>query len=450
MSVLAASVMIGCQTPKNDNVVNASSNIKPADNIMLTVHVMANSVKGAKSEGLDSVTVTVSQNAFKSTQTTRDGNGMVIFSGLNNGQVSIFVKRRGYASINQVVSLTQPASSSNTQNAPTITWEGKTYSQVLPVTLNALGASAKGILTANNIPVANAVVRAFYSTTYEPNYFIATTDANGVFTFNNLIDGESASFTSVTNVNTNGVSYPNSWSASAISRIDAPYDFGTVKYTNTPANDVKLNGSLTFRPWGYLSYLQPATITSNYDASTVPSNVPPTAFYSVDYTGSGLPANINPIFVGVVANGVVTFSNLPTMLNGSTIGGMLKISSSNPIATPTPVGYISAVTLVQRPGNLNPRLAFSYDNLALTTGVTAFNGITTVGVNLPDMKVPSGTLFGSTVTVVASNTLAAGLPTVSRDIVWSFDAADASIMFPTNSTVLNKGGIQLVPARNGW
>lgn len=177
----------------------------PSVKISLDVHVLASS-EGARTAGLDGATVTVKQNGATYTGTT-DESGIVTFGGLTEGNVSWFVKKTGYASINGSKLLkylgTPVVNGDNGNNgtgAVTVNNE-QHYSDVADVTLQRIGASVKfkvfgnfdfstGVNTGNDpLPTSAKVLLRLSNKNLEPNVFNGAIDSDGTVTFTNLPEG---------------------------------------------------------------------------------------------------------------------------------------------------------------------------------------------------------------------------------------------------------------------
>ena len=163
--------------------------------ISYSVHVIASS-QNAKVAGLASAEVTVSQDGRVQKATT-DESGIVTFSDMREGNVSIFVKApAGYLSYNTTDVINNNSSvdlNNNGTNAGNDS-EQKSFDQ-RTISLARQGATLTGKIVgdfdfAAGTPVTglptDAQIIARISNSYQPNVFVTTPTADGTFTFSNL------------------------------------------------------------------------------------------------------------------------------------------------------------------------------------------------------------------------------------------------------------------------
>lgn len=358
---VAATSLFSCR--KNDvvapTVVQENNQPRGTANINFSVHVVPSSAKG-RAEALTGAVVTVSQGAFKSTQTV-DENGMAVFSGLYEGEATVFVKAAGHASWNGKYFLSSGIDLKTTSASHTIG-----VASIVP--LPRLAGEVSGSLVANTdptatvstvVPVNGANVRVQYGTQsgsvgsgagafltsglIEPNYYITTTDASGNYSFTGLPEADAnveASFIGQL-ASTGNRSFTWTFSQGVTPTADKKINLGTGAMTTPSATAT--NGSVT----GKLQW-------NKYK----------------DTTG-GQPQKLEPV---VTSSDLVVYAELNST-PGSTISKSYNISTSNGDFTLNnlPAGSYSikgVYTVVVKKGNVEAKNTYSLDfgNFSVSSG----------------------------------------------------------------------------------
>jgi hypothetical protein len=207
IAAVSATVFTSCSKDTADTVapVVQENNVPNGTvKMSLSVHVMSSSV-AARIAGLSGASVTISNNG-KTLTSSVDASGIASFSGLTEGDVSVFVKApTGYLSFNTSGSLSYDGSFSlNNTGTNGGTDAVQESSNRIAVTLPKIGGTVKGKIWgdfdfnnfSNNTTIpAGVTVIAKVANGYEPNVFTTTTDGNGAFTFNKqLPEGVNVSF----------------------------------------------------------------------------------------------------------------------------------------------------------------------------------------------------------------------------------------------------------------
>lgn len=288
-----------------------------------TVQVISTAVAGGRTNGVTSATVTIQQNGNKQTLTT-DSSGIVVFNGLNPGQISVFVSASGHATYNFNTTLSEdPTTYPNVDRNQNVQLNASDR-----VDLPVLGGKIRGILQYNNgdevVPAANVAVRFTIDRRYSPNSFLATTDAEGVYNFSGLpvFSGELRSDT-VLNVKGENILY-SFVSTTTPSLIDTR-DVGVVTMlpSSTPSPVVS-NGTVRVRLWeevdGYYNNnsgnYNPTGESQNIISSTPAVGTLVTApFLEID--DDDYPSNQPTEFAGTfdATTNAWTFANVPTGYN---------------------------------------------------------------------------------------------------------------------------------------
>ncbi len=156
----------------------------------LSVHVLSSSETAAKVSGLESAEVTVNQHGDESTITVGP-DGIATFSNLDEGQVSVYIKAEGHASVNfpvDIDELTNSQINNDFGNDSQHEFFGRVQ-QVMP----RLNGSISGKFFYNDedgddVTGATSITLE-YDESIEPNVFTLTTDASGDFTLTGLPEG---------------------------------------------------------------------------------------------------------------------------------------------------------------------------------------------------------------------------------------------------------------------
>ncbi|MFN3404215.1 MAG: hypothetical protein ACK40G_08995 [Cytophagaceae bacterium] len=181
------------KSEKSEPVVQENNIANGTVSFSLSVHVLPSSENG-RVEGLADAKVTVSQDGFVSTKTS-DGSGIVVFNGLREGAVSIFVSREGYLSSNNTTTLAR----SYNNAVDNQTDAAQTQFARFETTLFKTGAVLRGRIigdfdyTAATNPSASPtpvkVIARVNNNALQPNVYTVNTDGTGNFVFNGLPEG---------------------------------------------------------------------------------------------------------------------------------------------------------------------------------------------------------------------------------------------------------------------
>lgn len=205
-TVLSSMLFLGaCKSNEKDvtpATVTQQLYPSPTVKISLNIQVLASS-QAARTSGLDGATVTVKQNGNTYSAVT-DESGIVTFGGLTEGQVSWFVKKSGFASVNGSKYLeytgTPNVSGVNGNNGTgSVTVNNEQHSSdVANVTLQRIGATVKfkfygnfdfstGTNTGNDVlPSTAKVLLRLSDETLQPNVYTGTIEGDGTVSFTNL------------------------------------------------------------------------------------------------------------------------------------------------------------------------------------------------------------------------------------------------------------------------
>ena len=196
---LGCLILTGCKD-NDKNVTPTNENNVPNGTYKMSysIQVLASS-QNARVAGLASAEVTVSQEGNVKKATT-DESGIVTFSDMREGYVSIYVKApAGFLSFNTYDFISQNSSVDLNQtgvNAGNDS-EQKSFDQYT-ITLARQGATLTGKIVGDfdfsggtpdtGVPT-DAQVIARISNVYQPNVFVTAPGSDGTFTFTNLPEG---------------------------------------------------------------------------------------------------------------------------------------------------------------------------------------------------------------------------------------------------------------------
>lgn len=185
------------KTYEPENFVVVEENQVPNGTVTFTlsVHVIPSSEKGRVS-GLSGATVTINNAGGIATVTT-GADGIAVFSGLSEGDVSIYVSMTGYASINTEKNLAKDFNLTAGNDA------AHTQFVNTEIDMPRLAATLKGkfgddynndgydITSAADFE-GGVTIRVIYSNNQQPNVYSTTTDNVGNFTLSNLPESNGA------------------------------------------------------------------------------------------------------------------------------------------------------------------------------------------------------------------------------------------------------------------
>ncbi len=365
-ALVGAALLQGCGSREVVAPTVTNANQHPngliQNRVIYSVHVISSSVDGnARQEGLNGAQVTVSQNGRASTKTVNE-NGIAIFDDLYDGDVTLFVKSEGHASVNIISSVNgqinvggSNATGGNNSNQNVV------YSASTLVTLPRLNGSAKGRFTIDSdkdpktspVPAANVKVRLTYSNTIEPNVFYTTTDADGIYTFTS-VPGANATLSveSSFTLGTGGelqyfnIAVPNSLSSVAPKPATSGSVLDLGSYLLDSGSDrVLFTGAakgLLFGDYNFLDKVALLNISDLGGNGVTPYNLGLVGINQI--TGNVLIAGSNGVFAPWI-----TTPNFNTTSTGSLIGSTVSLSaglSGDVVSESTLAGIVFATGIV--------------------------------------------------------------------------------------------------------